>query len=248
MKNFNNPVSMRIPSQEAFENDLRKPLEDLVAKFECIVYFGKFPILVSNSSGENGIIENLLDSDKLNFNRHFIETYDPEQFIAICKLEVEMIVGECYTVVDCDGQKMTGYLLKNNSQNIGFNLSGQFKGIGYLGCYFENANITYSSEMHTIRLSTPEEKAKLDKVIAENETPVNENNSFCDKIINEEKIINTFKKAINQIEVNDEIIISDSVVIPKPIKVIDKVKSDLKQAKKKVRLLTEVLKYLENES
>lgn len=214
---------MRIPSQEAFENDLRKPLEDLGAKFEGICDFGRYPILVSNSSGENGIIENLLDSDKLNFNRHFIETYDPEQFIAICKLEVEMIVGECYTVVDCDGQKMTGYLLKNNSQNkckiitrLGFNLSGQFKGIGYLGYYFENANITYSSEMHTIRLSTPEEKAKLDKVIAE------------------------------QIEVKDEIIISDSVVIPKPIKVIDKVKSDLKQAKKKVRLLTEVLKYLEN--
>lgn len=202
MKHFNNPVSMRVPSQEAFERDLKKPLEELGAKFECIVDFKKYPILVSNSSGENGIIENLLDSDKLNFNRHFIETYDPEQFIAICKLEVEMIVGECYTVVDCDGQKMTGYLLKNNSQNIGFNLSGQFKGIGYLGYYFENANVTYSSEMHTIRLSTPEEKAILDKVISEHT------------------------------EVKGEIIVTDSELKPKPIKFHDRLnlfKESIKQ-------------------
>jgi len=33
MKHFNNPVSIQIPSQEAFERDLRKPLEELGAEF-----------------------------------------------------------------------------------------------------------------------------------------------------------------------------------------------------------------------
>lgn len=190
-KHFNNPVSMRV-TQEQFENDLRNPLEELGAKFEGICDFKKYPILVSNSSGENGIIENLLDSDKLNFNRHFIEIYDPEQFIAICKLEVEMIVGECYTVVHDNGSNMIGYLLDNNVKNFNFQLFGMFKGVGYLGYYFKNAHVGYFSNNRTIRISTPEEKAKLDKVIAE------------------------------QTEVKDEIIISDSELKPKPIKFHDR--------------------------
>lgn len=215
MKYFKNPVSMRV-TQEQFERDLRKPLEELGAKFCCIAGFTSYPILASNSSGESGIIENFLECDKLNFNRHFIEAYDPEQFIAICKLEVNMIVGECYTVLRDNEQKMIGYLLENNRGNNKNRLWGYFKGLGFLGYFFEKWHINYSSESYTIRLSTPEEKAKLDKVIAE------------------------------QTEVKSEIILTDSEITPYQIKVIDKVKSDLKQTKKKVKLLTEVLKYLEN--
>jgi len=192
MKHFNNPVSMRV-TQEQFENDLRNPLEELGAKFEGICDFKKYPILVSNSSGENGIIENLLDSDKLNFNRHFIETYDLEQFIAICKLEVEMIIGECYTV-EVDGfGKIIGYLLENNTDNRGCNLRGRFKYISYENEYIKEINyVCYFSNDRTIRLSTPEEKAKLNKIIAE------------------------------QTEVKDEIIISDSELKPKPITLADR--------------------------
>jgi len=192
MKHFNNPVSMRV-TQEQYENDLRNPLEELGAKFEGICDFKKYPILVSNSSGENGIIENLLDSDKLNFNRHFIETYDPEQFIAICKLEVEMIVEECYTV-EVDGfGKIIGYLLENNTDNRGYNLRGRFKYKSYENEYIKEINdVCYFSNDRTIRLSTPEEKAKLNKIIAE------------------------------QTEVKDEIIISDSELKPKPITLADR--------------------------
>jgi len=192
MKHFNNPVSMRV-TQEQYENDLRNPLEELGAKFEGICDFKKYPILVSNSSGENGIIENLLDSDKLNFNRHFIETYDPEQFIAICKLEVEMIIGECYTV-EVDGfGKIIGYLLENNTDNRGYNLRGRFKYKSYENEYIKEINyVCYFSNDRTIRLSTPEEKAKLNKIIAE------------------------------QTEVKDEIIISDSELKPKPITLADR--------------------------
>ena len=226
MKHFKNPVSMRV-THEQFETDLRKPLEELGGKIIRDYGFKLFPILVSNSIAKNGMLENLSDSDKLNFNRHFIETYDPEQFIAICKLEVEMIVGECYTVVHCDGEKMTGYLLKNNVGNNKDYLRGYFKGVGFLGYYFEKAKICYSFNDRTIRLSTPEEKAKLDKVITENETPVNEVSLNPDG-------------GYQEIEVKEEIVVK----IPHGIK---KLKKELKQAKKKVKLLTEVLKYLENE-
>ena len=195
MKHFNNPVSMRV-TQEQFERDLKKPLEELGAKFEGIVDFKKYPILVSNSSGVKGIIENVFESDKLNFNRHFIETYDPEQFIAICELEVEMIVGECYTVsADCLDSKLTGYILENNVGNNKDGLWGYFKGVGYLGYYFEKSHINYFSETYTIRLSTPEEKAKLDKVFAEHEKSVNEISLNPDG-------------GYQEIEVKDEIIIS----------------------------------------
>lgn len=222
MKHFKNPVSMRVPSQEAFERDLRKSLEELGAEFCCIACFTSYPFLASNSSGESGIIENFLECDKLNFNRHFIETYDPEQFLAICKLEIEMIVGECYTVVHNDGGFMIGYLLENNVKNEKEGLFGFFEGIDDLDEFCEKDEWCYSYTDRIIRLSTPEEKAKLDAVIAEHEKPVNENNSFCDKTINEENIINTFKKAINQIEVKDEIIVTDSELKPNPIKLHDK--------------------------
>lgn len=227
MKHFNNPVSMRV-THEQFERDLRKPLEELGGKIIRDYGFKLFPILVSNSMGKNGMLENLSDSDKLNFNRHFIETYDPEQFMAICKLEVEMIVGECYTVsADCLDSKLTGYLLEKNVGNNKDGLWGYFKGVGYLGYYFEKAHINYFSETYTIRLSTPEEKSKLDKIIAENETPVNEVSLNPDG-------------GYQDIEVKEEIVVK----IPHGIK---KLKKELKQAKKKVKLLTEVLKYLENE-
>lgn len=216
MKHFKNPVSMRV-TQEQFERDLKKPLEELGAKFKNIEYFINYPILVSNMLGCDGFFENIKENYKSKHNRHFIETYDPEQFIAICKLEVEMIVGECYTIEISDMGKCIGYLLENNYENKGFKLKGLFKRIGLLNDYLEKSEICYTGTDRTIRLSTPKEKAKLDKVIAE------------------------------QTEVNDELIISNSELKPKPIKVIDKVKSDLKQANKKVKLLKEVLKYLENE-
>lgn len=180
MKHFNNPVSMRV-TQEQFENDLRKPLKELGAKFQNIEDFINYPILVSNILGCDGFFENIEEKYKSKHIRHFIETYDPEQFIAICKLEVEMIIGECYTVVHDDGSNMIGYLLDNNVNNFGYQLFGMFKGVGFDGYYFENAHVGYFSNNRTIRLSTSGEKAKLDKVIAE------------------------------QIEVNDEIIVTKTL-------------------------------------
>jgi hypothetical protein len=170
MKHFKNPVSMVIPSQEAFERDLRKPLEELGAKFEAITSFSKHRILISNYNGIDGTISNVSLCNKKEFNRHFIETYDPEQFLAICKLEVEMAVGECYTVVVADtDSKMVGFLLENNVNNNGSDLFGLFKGVGFIGYYFSKATVKYSGTDLIVRLSTPEEKENLYKVIAEEE-------------------------------------------------------------------------------
>lgn len=230
MKHFKNPVSMRV-TQEQFENDLRKTLEDLGAMFEDIREFSRYHLLVSNAGNRKGFVGNVHETAKKTYNRHFIETYDPEQFIAICKLEVEMIVGECYGFIKNNGDKIFKCFEKTD-----FNTLKEYKEIRLLTDEEEDRIYSRISQTCTMSIFPSNAMKQLEKI---------PKNKWVGGVVVNDKVF-TNDLFDRQIEVKDELIITDSEPKPKPIKVIDKVKSDLKQAKKKVKLLTEVLKYLEN--
>lgn len=94
---FTQPVSMQIPSKEDFERDLKEPLEKLGYNTKWVVYGCKDRILlVSNFDDIHMDLANINFDRRFKSNRHFIDHYNPQLFIALASMtdEPNGIVGE----------------------------------------------------------------------------------------------------------------------------------------------------------
>lgn len=100
-KQFTCPVSMAV-TEEQFNKDLRQPLEELGYSIE-VEYFGDFKrryILVNNINNENGQLGNL-SNFKHDYNRHFIDHYNPKLFLALASMtdSVDGNIGEWWKCI-----------------------------------------------------------------------------------------------------------------------------------------------------
>lgn len=79
---FTQPVSMKC-SQEQYERDLKEPLLAMGYDEYSVTTFDFYPIIVTNHGGNNKRFSNLL-YDRINeYNRYFVDTYNPSLFLAL---------------------------------------------------------------------------------------------------------------------------------------------------------------------
>jgi len=86
-KQFTCPVSMAV-TEEQFNNDLRQPLIDLGYEIDFGCSFTCNEYIVNNIFDELGKVDNVSDW-YLEYNRHFIESYNPQLFLALASLTTE---------------------------------------------------------------------------------------------------------------------------------------------------------------
>ena len=100
-KKFTCPVSMKIPTQEQYERDLKRPLLEMGYKEGNVHSFERLPYLCTNVNRENLYYSNLREEDKLNHNRYFIDHYNPELFLALAAMtDAEYGIRGEYWVID----------------------------------------------------------------------------------------------------------------------------------------------------
>jgi hypothetical protein len=96
---FTQPVSMQC-SQEQFDADLKKPLKDLGYKISTTNhgYDQDEILLVTKFMGESDFISSSTLPSKNDHNRHFIDHYNPQLFLALASMTDEHngIAGEWY--------------------------------------------------------------------------------------------------------------------------------------------------------
>lgn len=82
---FRQPVSMQV-TKEQYEKDLREPLLRMGYKEVCEKEWEDMPILVTNFGNTIGEVSNTSKLHKENYNRHFIDHYNPKLFLAIAAM------------------------------------------------------------------------------------------------------------------------------------------------------------------
>ena len=99
---FTQPVSMQC-SQEQFEIDLKEPLEKLGYNYYRLFDFKECPIIATNYMGQNMFSNTSWNFERAN-NRHFIDHYNPQLFLALASMtdEPNGILGEYYTNIRRD--------------------------------------------------------------------------------------------------------------------------------------------------
>lgn len=99
---FTQPVSMQC-SQEQFEIDLKEPLEKLGYNYYRLFDFKECPIIATNYMGQNMFSNTSWNFEVAN-NRHFIDHYNPQLFVALASMtdEPNGILGEYYTNIRRD--------------------------------------------------------------------------------------------------------------------------------------------------
>lgn len=107
MTNFAQPVSMRV-TEEQFEADLRKPLEELGYEIKELFKFSDFPILINNLGDIRGHLSNVEDFANETYGRYFIDHYNPTLFLALAAMREgdEPHVGEWFVYSNPDGMKI----------------------------------------------------------------------------------------------------------------------------------------------
>lgn len=85
MAKFITPVSMQV-TQDQFDNDLKEPLIKLGYEVVNLVNFNVLPCIVTNHGGEANRVSNMNLENKQGRNRHFIDHYNPELFLALAAM------------------------------------------------------------------------------------------------------------------------------------------------------------------
>lgn len=101
-KQFTTPVSMKVPSEEAFKNDLETPLKEMGYNKRELGSFKVLNYLCTNFAGSPKNYSNLDESSKNVYNRYFIEPYNPKLFLALAGMtnSPDGNVGEWWKCVD----------------------------------------------------------------------------------------------------------------------------------------------------
>lgn len=159
-KQFTCAVSMAIPSEEQFNNDLRQPLIDLGYEYghNFNVYnmsFSVQPMLVTNFNGVNGVLNNMY-LDKKDVRRHFIDTYNPKLFLALASLTTESTETKEEVLARFENKieerELIGYRFKSVA------LNKLYMG----GCYNETGQFYSLLEVHTKAITKLTELNLLD--------------------------------------------------------------------------------------
>lgn len=119
---FIQPVSMRV-TKEQYERDLREPLLRMGYKEFYEEEWEDTHVLVTNYANTRGEISNTSKWHKKNYNRHFIDHYNPKLFLAIAAMtdKESPIVGEwlvCTAEVTNMGGNKVGDFVKNENPNM----------------------------------------------------------------------------------------------------------------------------------
>lgn len=192
---FMQPVSMRV-TKDQYERDLREPLLAMGYKEVVIEKWGELPILVTNLGSAPHHLSKTRESLKTEYNRYFIDHYNPELFLAIAAMtdKESPIVGEWLACTE--GSSLFGYKIGQVVQNN----NPAFK----LGYYHRKATLQELIEEFSNQKQdnmntnfTTEELEKLRTLIAP------KNKEEFDKLIGAEKPM--FKK--------EEFITGDKVVL-----------------------------------
>jgi len=101
-KQFTTPVSMKVPSEEAFKNDLEQPLKEMGYSKRELGSFKVLNYLCTNFAGSPKNYSNLDESSKNGYNRYFIEPYNPKLFLALAGMtnSPDGNVGEWWKCVE----------------------------------------------------------------------------------------------------------------------------------------------------
>jgi len=108
-KQFTTPVSMKVPSEEAFKNDLEAHLKEMGYN---IIDFGSteiLPYLVTHYLDRTLNATNVAEHAKEHFNRYFIEPYNPKLFLALAGMtnSPDGNVGEWWKYTGMSFEKIT---------------------------------------------------------------------------------------------------------------------------------------------
>jgi hypothetical protein len=97
---FITPVSMQV-TQEQYENDLKEPLVKMWYEMVSLGYFNQCTYLVTNYSSNANVVTNIGAGSKQDNNRHFIDHYNPELFIALAAMTGKTygIAGEWWVYI-----------------------------------------------------------------------------------------------------------------------------------------------------
>lgn len=100
-KEFITPVSMEC-TREQFERDLEKQLAALGYETKYIGDFGEISVLCTNYTYRSEKVTNLSPCKRNQFNRHYIDHYSPELFLALAAMTDEEygIAGEWWVFIN----------------------------------------------------------------------------------------------------------------------------------------------------
>lgn len=115
-KQFTCPVSMAV-TEEQFNNDLRQHLIDLGYEIKDLDGFNINNVLVTNFIGIGNLVSNLNSIPRF---RHFIETYNPQLFLALASLTTESTETKEEVLARFEKgeeRELIGYRFRNDEYN-----------------------------------------------------------------------------------------------------------------------------------
>lgn len=85
---FTQPISMQC-TQEQYKADLKLPLLEMGYKESNMGDLKNYPYLVNNIGDNLGDLSNVGENNKLNYNRYYIDHYNPQLFLALASMTDE---------------------------------------------------------------------------------------------------------------------------------------------------------------